>query len=140
MLTPTDINLELNFPELMKGKKVELFHCQKCGYHPHVLITGFHKHNSYPLYTKVVRIYPQWTDIVETITHKVCSDDFEIIETLTCFNCGSNGEMKSIPRNFLQSCGLIREMDGCITVENQIKKQNWLIKIIKSILATLGLQ
>ena len=133
MNSKPDINNELKFPELMKGKKVELFHCQTCGYHPHVLITGFHQYNSNPLYSKIVRIYPQWTEIVETIVHETCSDDFEIFETLTCCNCGKHGTMSSIPSEFLQSCGLLHEMDESNTVEIQSQRSNWFKSIIRLI-------
>ncbi len=105
MYSKPDINNELNYPELTDGKNVELFHCHKCGYHPQVLVTGYHKQNSDAVYSRVLLLYPQWTNIVESILHAPYSTDIEIIECITCLKCGGNGEMVSIPKIILQSCG-----------------------------------
>ena len=132
------INFELRYPKLDCGKEIELFHCHKCGYHPNALISGYHKHNSDIIFTRVLSIYPHNTDIIETITYGKYPIDCELIEIITCMNCKCVGEMVQVPLYFLENSGLIsrnNDNSNC----NSKKSFKKIPDLIKSILKKIGI-
>ena len=137
MIAKKQINYELKYPQ-DNVRTIELFHCHKCGYHPNALISGYHKHTSDIIFTRVLSIYPQNTDIIETIMYCKHPIDCELIEIITCMNCKSIGEMVQVPSYFLENSGLIsRYNDNYICNSNKSLKK--IPDLIKSILKKIGI-
>lgn len=140
MKTDRQPNNELHFPELENGKTIPLFHCDKCGFHPHVFVNGYQANNSHLIYSRYESIYPRYTKINETICHCVLNSDEEIIEIITCMKCGESGKMVQVPEAFLKSCGLLDKIPDCITVRNDSKPVFWVKRTVRSLLQFLRLR
>jgi hypothetical protein len=131
------INYELKYPQ-GNVRTIELFHCHKCGYHPNALISGYHKNTADIIFTRVLSIYPQNTEIIETIMYCKQPTDCELIEIITCMNCKCVGEMVQVPSYFLENSGLIsHHNDNYICNSNKSSKK--IPDLIKSILKKIGI-